>query len=102
MPRVLHAGGDATGARIELTLSSLAHHSRIHVQEYVTTTRLLVEDGRVVGVAGLVNGEGEEVEYRATHTILATGGAVGCTAIRPTRRSPRATASRWRSMRGRR
>ena len=67
--------GDATGARIELTLSSLAHHSRIHVQEYVTTTRLLVEDGRVVGVAGLVNGEGEEVEYPGAHTVLATGGA---------------------------
>ncbi len=75
MPRVLHAGGDATGARIELTLSSLAHHSRIHVQEYTTTSRLLVEDGRVVGVAGLVNGEGEEIEYRAAHTVLATGGA---------------------------
>ena len=75
MPRVLHAGGDATGARIELTLSSLAHHSRIHVEEYVTTTRLLVEDGRVVGVAGLVNGEGEEVEYLGAHTVLATGGA---------------------------
>ena len=75
MPRVLHAGGDATGARIELTLSSLAHHSRIHVEEYVTTTRLLVEDGRVVGVAGLVNGEGEEVEYLGEHTVLATGGA---------------------------
>ena len=77
MPRVLHAGGDATGARIELTLSSLAHHSRIHVQEYVTTTRLLLGgDGRsVVGVAGLVNGEGEEVEYRGAHTVLATGGA---------------------------
>ena len=75
MPRVLHAGGDATGARIELTLSSLAHHSRIHVQEYTTTSRLLVEGGRVVGVAGLVNGEGDEVEYLAAHTILATGGA---------------------------
>ena len=75
MPRVLHAGGDATGARIELTLSSLAHHSRIHVEEFVTTTRLLVEDGRVVGVAGLVNGEGEEVEYLGAHTVLATGGA---------------------------
>ena len=76
MPRVLHAGGDATGARIELTLSSLAHHSRIHVQEYVTTTRLLLDDdGRVVGVAGLVGGVGEEVEYFAPHTVLATGGA---------------------------
>lgn len=75
MPRVLHAGGDATGARIELTLSSLARHSGIHVQEYVTTTRLLVEQGRVVGVAGLVNGEGEEVEHLGANTILATGGA---------------------------
>ena len=77
MPRVLHAGGDATGARIELTLSSLAHHSRISVQEYVTTTRLLLDErgGRVVGVAGLVGGAGAEVEYHAAHTVLATGGA---------------------------
>ena len=77
MPRVLHAGGDATGARIELTLSSLAHHSRIHVQEHVTTTRLLLdpEGGRVVGVAGLTGGAGAEVEYHAAHTVLATGGA---------------------------
>ena len=77
MPRVLHAGGDATGARIELTLSSLAHHSRISVQEYVTTTRLLLDEqgDRVVGVAGLVGGAGAEVEYHAAHTVLATGGA---------------------------
>ena len=77
MPRVLHAGGDATGARIELTLSSLAHHSRISVQEYVTTTRLLLDEqgDRVVGVAGLVGGAGAEVEYYAAHTVLATGGA---------------------------
>ncbi len=77
MPRVLHAGGDATGARIELTLSSLAHHSRISVQEYVTTTRLLLDEhgGRVVGVAGLVGGAGAEVEFYAAHTVLATGGA---------------------------
>ena len=77
MPRVLHAGGDATGARIELTLSSLTHHSRISVQEYVTTTRLLLDadGGRVVGVAGLVGGVGAEVEFYAAHTVLATGGA---------------------------
>ena len=77
MPRVLHAGGDATGARIELTLSSLAHHSRISVQEYVTTTRLLLDErgSRVVGVAGLVGGAGAELEYHAAHTVLATGGA---------------------------
>ena len=28
-----------------------------------------------MGVAGLVNGEGEEVEYLGAHTALATGGA---------------------------
>jgi L-aspartate oxidase len=77
MPRVLHAGGDATGAQIELTLAALARSSRIHVQEYVTTTRLLPSnDGdRVIGIAGLDSRSGTESEYFGTHTVLATGGA---------------------------
>jgi L-aspartate oxidase len=77
MPRVLHAGGDATGAQIELTLAALARSSRIHVQEYVTTTRLILNlDGdRVIGVAGLDSRSGTESEYFGTYTVLATGGA---------------------------
>ena len=77
MPRVLHAGGDATGAQIELTLAALARSSRIHVQEYVTTTRLLLNpDGdRVIGIAGLDSRSGTESDYFGTYTVLATGGA---------------------------
>jgi L-aspartate oxidase len=77
MPRVLHAGGDGTGAQIELTLAALARSSRIHVQEYVTTTRLLLSDdgGRVIGVVGLDSRTGTESEYFGTYTVLATGGA---------------------------
>ena len=77
MPRVLHAGGDATGAQIELTLAALARSSRIYVQEYVTTTRLLLSNvgDCVTGVAGLDSRNGTESEYFGTYTILATGGA---------------------------
>ena len=77
MPRVLHAGGDATGAQIEMTLAALARSSRIHVQEYVATTRLLLSDAgdRVIGVAGLDSRNGTESEYLGTYTVLATGGA---------------------------
>src|SRR3972149_3342786 len=43
VPRVLHAGGDATGAHIETTLSRAARSSRrITILEQVLVTRLLV------------------------------------------------------------
>ena len=77
IPRVLHAGGDATGAQIELTLASLARSSRIDVREYVTTTRLLltVEGSYVIGVAGFDSRTGTESKYFGKNTILATGGS---------------------------
>ena len=95
-------GGDATGARIELTLSSLAHHSRISVQEYVTTTRLLLDEQgcRVVGVAGLVGGTGAEVEFYARTRCWRPAARDGSIATPQTRRSPPATVSRRRTRPG--
>ena len=43
--RVLHAGGDSTGAHIELTLSSLAQHSNITVLDFTLATEILLPDG---------------------------------------------------------
>ncbi len=76
MPRVLHAGGDETGARIELTMARLSRMSNVHIEEYVDVTRLLVSapGGRVVGVEALNAATGELGEHLGLHVVLATGG----------------------------
>ncbi len=69
-PRILHAGGDATGAGIAYALIDRVRESDVTVREQTTVVDLIVEDGRCVGVK-LLDGE----ELRADHVILATGGA---------------------------
>jgi len=44
-PRILHAGGDATGAHIEATLSTRVREFRIKVLEYCLVTEIVVDDG---------------------------------------------------------
>ncbi len=68
--RILHAGGDATGAGIAYALIDRLRESPVTVRERTTVVDVLVEDGRAVGVRLL---DGEEV--RADTVILATGGA---------------------------
>ena len=77
VPRVLHAGGDATGQHIELTLAGLTRLSRITVLEYSLAVQVLVEDGRAVGVQAQDSQTDTTQEYLGRHVILATGGA-GC------------------------
>ncbi|MDE2785909.1 MAG: L-aspartate oxidase [Chloroflexota bacterium] len=51
MPRILHAGGDATGMHIEDTLADRVRASeRITVLEYTHAIGICVEDGAVTGV----------------------------------------------------
>lgn len=71
--RVVHAGGDATGAEIERALAEAVPRT-IEVREGWFSLDLLVADGTCVGVRGLRTDGGIE-EVRAAHTILATGGA---------------------------
>ena len=47
VPRILHAGGDATGEKIELALSKQARDSRIQVLENFLATEILVEKEKV-------------------------------------------------------
>ncbi|MET0952485.1 MAG: FAD-dependent oxidoreductase, partial [Aeromicrobium sp.] len=68
--RILHAGGDATGAGIAYALIDRVRESRVVVRERTTVVDLVVERGTVVGVR-LLGGE----ELRADAVILATGGA---------------------------
>jgi L-aspartate oxidase len=72
--RIIHAGGDATGAHIELSLSSLARMSRIAIKEYCQVEDVLVEQGRAVGVATLDSRTKGRETFEARSVILATGG----------------------------
>jgi L-aspartate oxidase len=83
--RVLHAGGDSTGAHIELTLASLARQEGITVLEHTIATEIVTRKsknekrtGRSPHVDGVRAGNtrtGEERQYGCRHLILATGGA---------------------------
>ena len=74
-PRVLHAGGDATGAHIETTLADLARHSNVGVLEYALATDLLTAGGRANGVRVLDARNQLLADFHARHVILASGGA---------------------------
>ncbi len=73
--RILHAGGDRTGAAIETALAHSSKAAEITIFDYTLATRLLVRDGAVVGVEGLDLQSGRHVEYTADATVVATGGA---------------------------
>ncbi|TFC32175.1 L-aspartate oxidase [Cryobacterium sp. TMT2-18-3] len=82
--RVLHSGGDATGAAIEAALVATVREraarslrgvgARLRVQEHTMLVDLTVQDGRVTGVVLL--GPDEALRTIPADTvILATGGA---------------------------
>jgi L-aspartate oxidase len=75
VPRILHAGGDATGEHVEVTLSRRVLYSSIKVLEYCLATDVLVEDGKVKGIRALDLRAGSTEEYECQNIILATGGA---------------------------
>ncbi len=75
VPRVLHAGGDATGEYIEVTLSREVRSSKIQVLEDFLATKILVEKERVTGIQSLDCRTGTVEEFECRFLILATGGA---------------------------
>ncbi|TEU02236.1 MAG: L-aspartate oxidase [Dehalococcoidia bacterium] len=74
VPRILHAGGDATGEHIEITLSRLAMLAKVVILEYCLATEIIVDDGVVRGVRALDSRTGTVEEFRSRAVILATGG----------------------------
>ena len=75
--RVLHAGGDATGAEIERALlSALRKRPEITVYEETFVSDLLIEDGHCVGLQAL-DRAGQSFELAARTIVLASGGAGG-------------------------
>jgi L-aspartate oxidase len=89
MARVVHAGGAATGAEVERALVEATRESATVVLEQWFALDLLVEGGRCRGVRA-VSSDGRMAEVRATHTVLATGGAGQLFAV--TTNPPEATA----------
>jgi L-aspartate oxidase len=81
LPRIVHAGGDSTGAHIELTLSSVARLEGITVLEWTQAIALSCEGkgkgegGRVCGVRAMDVRTGETTDYASRFLVLATGGA---------------------------
>jgi L-aspartate oxidase len=75
-PRVVHAGGAATGAEVERALVDATYRSASAVLEGWFALDLLFESGRCVGVRALPPGRPDgPVEVRAAQVVLATGGA---------------------------
>jgi L-aspartate oxidase len=73
VPRVVHAGGAATGVEIERALVEAVQATAASVMEGWFAIQLIVEDGRCHGVVAL-DPSGTAHEVRARHTLLATGG----------------------------
>ncbi len=72
--RILHAGGDATGAHIELSLSTLARVSHVTIKEYCQVEDILLDGGVARGVRILDTRTNVPEEFLGRHVILATGG----------------------------
>lgn len=71
--RILHVGGDATGAGISNALVKTLEASKVVVREYTLATDLILENGKVVGLS-IFSSDGPE-QLEADVVILASGGA---------------------------
>lgn len=75
--RILHAGGDATGAEIERALvAAVKQQAHIHIFAETFVHRLLVENGSCVGLEAMER-DGRAFAIYAPATVLANGGAGG-------------------------
>ncbi len=75
--RVLHAGGDATGAEIERALmAALRTRPSIMLYEHTVVQNLLVQDGRCVGLEA-IDQDGFCFAIQAHAMVVASGGAGG-------------------------
>ena len=92
-PRIIHAGGDRTGAALISCLAELIRcHPLVELVEHAEVTRLLTDSDRVVGVAVLPHG-GSAYAIPASAVVLATGGVGQLYAVTT---NPRvATADGW-------
>lgn len=73
-PRVVHAGGAATGVEVERALVVAVRETAAALYEHWFALDLIVEAGRCAGVVAMTP-EGGRAEVRARHVLVATGGA---------------------------
>lgn len=73
-PRVLHAGGDATGLAIETALIRAVREAPITVLEHTFACDLLLEKGRAAGLR-ILDEAGTMRTLAADAVVLASGGA---------------------------
>lgn len=73
-PRILHAGGAATGVEVERALVVATERTAAAVWQHSFATDLLVEGGCCVGVEAL-EADGTRRQVEARHVLVATGGA---------------------------
>ena len=72
--RIIHAGGDRTGALLVATLIEIVlQHPEIEILDYTEVKDLLEDDGRIAGVR-LVQRDGGVTERWGSAVVLATGG----------------------------
>jgi L-aspartate oxidase len=92
-PRIIHSGGDQTGAALISCLAEVVRWlPEIQILEHTEVTNLLSHDGRVVGVGTLPRG-GAGSAIGAPAVILATGGVGQLYAV--TTNPKVATADGW-------
>ncbi len=73
--RILHAGGDATGHSVEMTLiGKVKADPNINVLEYCQVLELLVQDNRCAGAIAIAYQKRQALQIQADFTVLATGG----------------------------
>ena len=75
VPRILHAGGDATGERIEVTLSRNVREAKIKVLEDCLATDILIENNAVCALKCADFRTHTIEQFACRNLILATGGA---------------------------
>ena len=73
--RILHAGGDRTGAEIETALTAAVNDPQITILDFTLVTRLMVVRGRTAGVECIALNTGQAETYESANVVLATGGA---------------------------
>lgn len=74
LPRIVHAGGVATGAEIERALVAAVRSHATEIHEDAFALDLIMEHGRCAGIRAAL-GDGTITEVRARHVLLASGGA---------------------------
>ena len=74
VPRIIHAGGDATGEYIENTLIQQVKSTKVKVLEHCLVTEIVTDGGRAQGVKVFDYPTNQVKEYSSHFVILATGG----------------------------